>query len=141
MKPKYLSIEYVDIANGIQYNDKECDFENNVFPFSKRSGNPDYDANINFVIDIDEGKILHWRKGNTAFICNRPINSGIYTFLDENNKVIFNISDYVPDGLDIEEEGDGNYIIMKVLPNGMINNWNKNLILNLFEKCNSYVNL
>jgi len=131
---RYLNVEYIDSAEFITYNGKDCNFKDNIFPYSKKTESTDYDALINFTIDIDTGKVLNWKEGDTACIYNKPVDSGIYTFMDENKKNVLKISDYVIDGLDIEDEGFGDYIILRILPDGTINNWNKDKVLKAYNK-------
>lgn len=132
-KPKYLNIHYVDAAEGIDYNGKECNIIDNVFPLGKIVTDGIYDFNVQFTIDIEEGKILDWPIGNTAVIYSKPVDSGIYTFKDTNKKDMLVYSGYVPDGLAIDSDGYGDYIILSINENGLIKNWDKKRILNVYK--------
>jgi len=50
-----------------------------------------------------------------------------YVIVDENNEQVLHKNGYVPDCLAIEDSGYGDYIIIKVDENGLINNWKFNI--------------
>lgn len=76
------------------------------------------------VIDIDSGKILNWKKGNTASIHYKVCDAGSYFLKDENGETVLSIeNNYVPKILCPEENGYGDYIIMEVGADGQIKNW------------------
>lgn len=76
------------------------------------------------VIDIDSGVIKNWERGKSADIHYKVCDAGSYFLDDEDGNVILSrVDDYVPDILCPEENGYGDYIIMKVDQNGKIANW------------------
>lgn len=75
------------------------------------------------VIDIDSGIITNWEKGKTAEIHYKVCDDGIYVVFDENEKEIARKEGYVPDTMSPKEQGYGDYIIMNVDENGLIENW------------------
>lgn len=75
------------------------------------------------VIDIDTGVITNWEQGKTADIHYKVCDDGSYFVFDENEKEIAKKDGYVPDTMCPEGGGYGDYIIMKVDENGLINNW------------------
>jgi len=79
------------------------------------------------VIDIESGKITNWKQGITADIHYKLCDDGNYYLLDENNEQVLHKNGYVPDCLAIEDSGYGDYIIIKVDENGLINNWKFNI--------------
>lgn len=74
-------------------------------------------------IHIETGKIINWIPGVTANIHYKVCDDGDYYLLDENDEQVLHKSGYVPDCLSIDDNGYGDYIIIKVDENGMINNW------------------
>lgn len=134
MEPKYLKIDYVDRIDMLVYNGKECNFETNPFPLTTQTEDGIYDANTKLTIDIDSGEVLHWPKGNVGVIMSKPVDSGIYTFLDEHNEKLTLINDYVIDGLDIDDDGFGDYIYITIQEDGTIKNWDKEKILNAYNE-------
>jgi len=79
------------------------------------------------VIEIETGKIINWKQGVTADIHYKVCDDGDYYLLDENDDEVVHLNGYVPKTLCPEENGYGDYIIMKVDAEGQINNWKFNL--------------
>lgn len=79
------------------------------------------------VIEIETGKIINWKQGVTADIHYKVCDDGDYYLLDENDEEVVHLNGYVPKTLCPEENGYGDYIIMKVDSEGLINNWKFNL--------------
>lgn len=75
------------------------------------------------IIDIDSGVITNWEKGKVANIHYKVCDDGLYIIFDENEKEITRIEGYVPTTMCPEGEGYGDYIIMKVDENGLIDKW------------------
>lgn len=75
------------------------------------------------IIDIDSGFIMNWERGKTADIHYKVCDDGNYTLMDENQETIKIIDGYVPKIMSPEENGYGDYIIMKVNEFGKILNW------------------
>lgn len=134
MEIKYLNIDYIDEIDMLVYNGKECNFENNIFPHTTQTNDKRYNAHTNIIVDIENGKIIDWPIGNCGIIMSKPVDSGIYTFMNENKENVLRISDYVIDGLDIDDEGFGDYIYLTILKDGTIKNWNSEKILNVYLK-------
>lgn len=80
------------------------------------------------VIDIDAGKIINWKQGVTADIHYKVCDDGIYEVTDANGNVISTLEGYVPDIMCPADEGYGDYIIMYVDEDGIIEGWDKRLI-------------
>lgn len=86
------------------------------------------------MIDIDEGKIINWKQGVTAHIHYKVCDDGIYEVIEANGNVLAAHEGYVPDIMCPADEGFGDYIIMNVDENGVIEDWKKELIRNLVEE-------
>lgn len=84
-------------------------------------------------INLENGQILNWRKGVSANIHYKVCDDGRYTLLDENEEVITSIDGYVPGVLDLYKESFGDYIILKIDTDGIIQDWNNKASLRDFE--------
>lgn len=78
-------------------------------------------------IELETGKIINWEIGKKADIHYKVCDDGRYTLLDEENKEIITVEDYVISDLAIGESGFGDYIIMQVNEEGIIKDWSPNL--------------
>jgi len=74
-------------------------------------------------IDLENGKITNWTQGKTADVHYKVCDDGTYILADENNEQVLCKEGYVPDCLSIDDNGCGDYIIMKIDKLGFINNW------------------
>lgn len=79
------------------------------------------------LIEIETGKIVDWEIGKTAEIHYKVCDEGIYTLYDEVGKDIKTLDGYVISDLAIGESGFGDYIILTIDGNGVIQNWNPKL--------------
>lgn len=76
-------------------------------------------------IDIDSGKILNWEVGKEADIHFKVCDRGSYYIKDADGNVLLKRErEYVPSIMYPEENGFGDYIIMKIDKDGQIKNWN-----------------
>lgn len=85
------------------------------------------------VIDIDSGKILNWKQGVEADIHYKVCDDGIYRLVDDEGNTVLSKGGYVPKIMSPEENGYGDYIIMKVDSEGQIANW-RTTIDDFFEE-------
>jgi hypothetical protein len=75
------------------------------------------------IIDVETGVITNWEQGKKADIHYKICDDGNYYLLSESDEIIAEKDGYVPDCLAIDDSGYGDYIILKVDENGLINNW------------------
>lgn len=75
------------------------------------------------LIEIETGRILNWIIGARAQIHYKVCDDGKYEFLDKDKQTIFIFDSYVPSILSPKEPGYGDYVIMDVDKNGMIDKW------------------
>jgi hypothetical protein len=75
------------------------------------------------VIDIDEGRIINWTQGITASTHYKVCDAGIYELQTADNELIVRKDGYVPRCLSPKGNGYGDYIIMDIDENGMIDKW------------------
>lgn len=85
-------------------------------------------------IELQTGKILNWQQGVTASIHYKVCDAGQYDLLDEDGNVIASHSGYVPKMLCPKENGYGDYIIMDILEDGTIVDFEPNF--EIFEANN-----
>lgn len=76
-------------------------------------------------IELETGKIINWPIGTSAEIHYKVVDNGQYFLKDEANRAVASILDnYVPQILSPGDNGYGDYIIMDIDENGIIQNWN-----------------
>jgi hypothetical protein len=73
------------------------------------------------------GRIIGWPQGTTADIHYKVCDDGIYELLDEHRNTVAKREGYVIGMMCPERNGYGDYIIMKVGPDGVIANWKVDL--------------
>jgi hypothetical protein len=78
-------------------------------------------------IDLAAGRIIGWPQGTTADIHYKVCDDGIYELLDEHRNTVAKREGYVIGMMCPERNGYGDYIIMKVGPDGVIANWKVDL--------------
>lgn len=74
-------------------------------------------------VDLDNGQITNWEKGNTAKIYYKVCDDGKYAVLDSENNVITNFESYVPNIFAIDDSGFGDYVYLTIDREGFIKNW------------------
>ena len=78
----------------------------------------------NPIIDISTGKVIDWPEGLTADIHYKVCDAGEYWLEDAAGLRVKRKDYYVPCILCPVKSGYGDYIIMSIDGNGMINGWN-----------------
>ena len=79
------------------------------------------------LIDLETGKIENWRQGVTAEIHYKVCDAGIYSLLNEQREEVVTLDDYVPAIMSPKETGYGDYVIMDVNADGVIQKWKVDL--------------
>ena len=75
-------------------------------------------------IELETGRVLGWPQGTTASIHYKVCDAGEYWLEDADGKRVKWKGYYVPDSLlAIGGEGYGDYIILKISADGMIEGW------------------
>ena len=82
-------------------------------------------------LNIKTGTIDDWDCGEVC-INFKVVDSGVYTLV-ENGKDLVTKEDYVPDFLQIDENGYGDYVEITVDENGHIYDWGETQIQEVFE--------
>lgn len=76
------------------------------------------------LITFDTGVITNWTIGVKADIHFKVCDSGSYYLIDENGEIVLSIEgDYVPACMCPGGSGYGDYIIMQIDENGVIDGW------------------
>lgn len=75
------------------------------------------------IIEVDTGKILNWEQGKTANVHYKCCDNNYYTLHNELGEEIITDEGYVASCLCPKENGFGDYIIMDINENGMIQDW------------------
>jgi len=74
-------------------------------------------------IRLEDGKIMNWKDGVSAEIHYKVCDAGVYMLLDGAEDLIVEKDGYVPSMMCPEGGGYGDYIIMNVNADGMIDKW------------------
>lgn len=75
------------------------------------------------LIDIETGTIMDWPDGIEAKIHFKICDDGQYTLLDAEHNKIVRIEGYVPKIMSPGGDGYGDYVIMTIGGDGVIENW------------------
>ncbi len=76
------------------------------------------------IIDIDSGSITNWTQGTTAKIHYKIADCCGWELVDKEGNILLSAEDgYVPPTLSPSENGFGDYIIMNIDENGIIEEW------------------
>lgn len=121
-----VEVKYLQADIGVRYwedaevNGKPEEDDNPTIPCRRADGwRP--------VIDLDTGKILGWPAGVTAKTHYKVCDAGRYTLLDADCNEVISVNSYVPKMLSPGGDGFGDYVIMTIGPDGVIENWRADL--------------
>jgi len=91
-------------------------------------------------IELATGRVVGWPQGTTADIHYKVCDAGEYWLEDANGKRVKWTGDYVPNNLlAIGGEGYGDYIILKISAEGIIEGWKTPQIIRLEDWTNNEV--
>ena len=80
------------------------------------------------IIDAETGKILNWTKGVEARVHYKVCDGFGCMFKDSQSNAVRYDEGYVPPFMYPEEDGYGDYIIMRIDKEGQIANWSTTLV-------------
>lgn len=82
----------------------------------------------NPIIDVDNGIILNWNQGTKLKTWFKVCDCCEFSLLDAEGNTVYSRDGYVPNFLDIDDSGYGDYIYLTIDENGKILNWTKDLV-------------
>jgi len=115
-------VKFLRVSAGVRYwedgsvNGEADDDDNPKMPFAT-------DNYWSPVIDLEAGKIIDWPDGVTASVHYKVCDDGTYALLDADKNVVVMHDGYVPAMLCPKDRGYGDYIIMDIGPDGLIDSW------------------
>jgi hypothetical protein len=124
--PRFIEDAYINGERELEDNPK--------MPFLTSDFLGDYQWDIN--IDIDKGLIENWPTDVKASIHYKVCDEGFYEIFDEKGEKLGDFNGYVPHIMCPKKPGYGDYIIMDIDENGIIQDWDaKNNIDDLLCNC------
>lgn len=81
------------------------------------------DGRWELMIDLATGRIDGWPKGTTAETHYKACDDGVYRLLTPNGDEVCKLDGYVPSMLDTEGYGYGDYVILTIGADGLIEGW------------------
>lgn len=120
-----FDVKYLKARIGARYwedatiNDIE-DIEGNLIPC--RNGD-----NWIPIIELETGKIVNWEQGKKASIHFKSCDDNDFYLLDQDNNVMSHTEGYVINMMCPKEEGYGDYVIMDIDENGIIQDFEVDL--------------
>ena len=85
------------------------------------------DGRWELMIDLATGRIDGWPHGTTAETYYKVCDDGIYRLLAPNGDEVCKRDGYVPDMLATKEAGYGDYVILTIGADGVIEDWRADL--------------
>lgn len=85
------------------------------------------DGRWELMIDLATGRIDGWPKGTTADTYYKVCDDGVYRLLAQNGDEVCKRDGYVPDMLAPKEDGYGDYVILTIGADGIIEGWRAEL--------------
>ena len=79
------------------------------------------------LIDLATGRIEGWPEGTTAKTHYKVCDDGVYALLDCNGGEVCKLDGYVPSMLATNGRGYGDYVILSIGADGIIENWRADL--------------
>lgn len=121
-----FNVKYIYANFGVRYyEDSELNGVEDDSTLPKMPCYDKEDKRWKLTIDVDNGQITNWEKGNTAKIHYKVCDDGEYKIFDKNMiQIGKTIHSYVPEIFAIDDDGYGDYVIMTIDENGFILDWN-----------------
>ena len=88
----------------------------------------------NITINLETGEVQNWPKGTKVETYYKVCDDGVYTLLDQDGKELLAHEGYVPKALQINDEGYGDYIIITINEDGLIENWDAESLNDEFDQ-------
>lgn len=119
---KQVPVTYLNAEIGVRYwedakvNGAEEDDDNPKIPLKNGDS-------WDITISLELGRILSWPKGVTADVHYKVCDAGVYRALDSAKQCVAMKDGYVPSMLSPGGDGFGDYVIMKIDGDGIIEGW------------------
>lgn len=124
---KYVSFKIMAQIEDFTYSDEDKKtldmfFETDIFS----TGDEDKFDTVEVMIDVDNKKVVDWNEtAGEVSIFAKVRDEGVYKYYDKDGNIIQTIEDeYVPDFLQVNENGYGDYLNLTISKNGVIENFN-----------------
>lgn len=124
---KYVSFKIMVRIEDFTYSDEDKKtldmfFETDIFS----TGDEDKFDTVEVMIDVDKKKVFGWNEtAGEVSIFAKVRDEGVYKYYDKDGNIIQTIEDeYVPDFLQVNENGYGDYLNLTISKNGVIENFN-----------------
>lgn len=124
---KYVSFKIMVRIEDFTYSDEDKKtldmfFETDIFS----TGDEDKFDTVEVIIDVDDKKVVDWYETTgEVSIFAKVRDEGVYKYYDKDGKIIQTIEDeYVPNFLQVNENGYGDYLNLTISKNGVIENFN-----------------
>lgn len=136
IEPRYLDDSQINGEDDIDYDDQYVHKLDSRMPLMEKVakiktnpwGNNSYSIEYHWliIIDLDEGRILDWKKDTNANIRYKVCDQGRYSFLDGDLEKLIGSDDtmYVPSLLDFNNDSFGDYLHFNINEDGYITEWN-----------------
>jgi len=112
-----VEMGYVSEINGNEYDD----LSDLLNEYPDLMGDDEYDLML--VIDVTNGKVINWPKGNQQdFYDYKICDGGKYVMLDKDNNIINEYEGYVPPCL-TRDDGYGDYFEFEIDESSFIPDW------------------
>lgn len=124
-KPVEIAVKYLKAECGVRYwEDAEVDgvVDEDGSRIPSRVGD-DWCP----VIDLETGVVENWPSGIIASTHYKVCDAGRYALLDADRNEVCAVAGYVPEIMSPGGRGHGDYVIMKIGPDGVIENWRLDL--------------
>lgn len=86
------------------------------------------------IIELETGKIMNWNQDVTASVHYKICDAGRYQLIEADGSIVKTIDGYVPIMLSPKENNFGDYIIMNIDENGVIDGFKADLS-EFYEEC------
>jgi hypothetical protein len=80
-------------------------------------------------VNIDTGEIANWPIGDARKMHVKVCDAGIYKLIDVDGNIVAEKDGYVPD---VVPNDYGDYVVLNINENGVIDNWNSNASIDDF---------
>lgn len=124
---KYVSFKIMVQVEDFTYSDEDKKTLDTFFGTDIFStGDEDKFDTVEVMIDVDTKKVLGWDEtAGDVSIFAKVCDEGVYKYYDKDANIVLKIDNvYVPDFLQVNENGYGDYLNLTISKNGVIENFN-----------------